>query len=150
MVKNRPFVSVLRARRARRQGTNAGSPASDVPRFGQVQRHRFRGRVAADVTPSGSTGAPSSLRGGVWQARGMLDDASRRTLDLEASWWRYAGTKEAAIRRLFAEDPPTYYRRLGRLIDDPAAMEHAPVLVRRLRRQRARRIGSRSGRRLAG
>jgi hypothetical protein len=80
----------------------------------------------------------------------MLDDAARRTLDLEASWWRYAGTKDSAIRDLFAEDPSSYYRRLGRLIDDPAAVDHAPVLVRRLRRQRTRRIGSRSGRRLAG
>jgi Protein of unknown function (DUF3263) len=80
----------------------------------------------------------------------MLDDAARRTLDLEASWWRYAGTKDAAIRDRFAEDPATYYRRLGRLIDDAAALDYAPVLVRRLRRQRARRIGSRSGRRLAG
>jgi hypothetical protein len=80
----------------------------------------------------------------------MLDDAARRTLALEASWWRYADTKDAAIRHRFGEDPATYYRRLGRLIDDAAALDHAPVLVRRLRRQRARRIGSRSGRRLAG
>lgn len=80
----------------------------------------------------------------------VLDDAARQTLDLEAGWWRYAATKDAAIRDRFAEDPSTYYRRLGSLIDDPAAMDHAPVLVRRLRRQRTRRIGSRSGRRLAG
>jgi hypothetical protein len=80
----------------------------------------------------------------------MLDETARRTLDLEAGWWRHAGTKEAAIRERFAEDPSTYYRRLSRLLDDPAAMAHAPVLVRRLRRQRARRLGSRSGRRLAG
>jgi hypothetical protein len=80
----------------------------------------------------------------------MLDETARRTLDLEASWWRYAGTKEAAIREQFAEDPSRYYRRLGCLLDDPAAMDHAPVLVRRLRRQRAHRLDSRSGRRLAG
>jgi hypothetical protein len=80
----------------------------------------------------------------------MLDETARRTLDLEAGWWRHAGTKDAAIRERFAEEPGAYYRRLGRLLDDPAALEHAPVLVRRLRRQRARRLGSRSGRRLAG
>jgi hypothetical protein len=80
----------------------------------------------------------------------MLDETARRTLDLEASWWRYAGTKEAAIRERFGEAPSTYYRRLGRLLDDAAALDHAPVLVRRLRRQRARRLDSRSGRRLAG
>ena len=80
----------------------------------------------------------------------MLDETSRRTLDLEAGWWRYADTKEAAIRDRFAEDPPTYYRRLGRLLDEPASIEYAPVLVRRLRRQRSLRLGTRSGRRLAG
>ena len=51
----------------------------------------------------------------------MLDETARRTLDLEASWWRYADTKEAAIRDRFDEDPSTYYRRLGRLLDDPSA-----------------------------
>jgi hypothetical protein len=79
-----------------------------------------------------------------------LDETARKTLALETSWWRYAGTKDAAIRVRFGEDPSTYYRRLGRVIDEPAAMDHAPVLVRRLRRQRARRLDSRSGRRLAG
>jgi hypothetical protein len=79
-----------------------------------------------------------------------LDQTARQTLDLEASWWRYAGTKDAAIRSRFRELPASYYRRLGRLLDDPAALEHAPVLVRRLRRQRSRRLDSRSGRRLAG
>jgi hypothetical protein len=80
----------------------------------------------------------------------MLDETARRTLDLEAGWWRHAGTKDAAIRERFAENPSTYYRRLGRLLDDPDAVDHAPVLVRRLRRQRALRIGRRSDRRLAG
>lgn len=80
----------------------------------------------------------------------MLDDTARRTLDLEASWWRYGGTKETAIRAAFAEEPAAYYRRLGLLLDDPAALAQAPVLVRRLRRQRARRLDRRSGRRLAG
>ncbi|MGC4110848.1 MAG: DUF3263 domain-containing protein [Nocardioides sp.] len=80
----------------------------------------------------------------------MLDETDRQTLDLESGWWKHAGTKESAIRSRFAEDPATYYRRLSRLLDDPAALDHAPVLVRRLRRQRTLRLGSRSGRRLAG
>lgn len=80
----------------------------------------------------------------------MLDVTDRQTLDLEAGWWRYAGTKEAAIHAVFGEGSAAYYRRLGRLLDDPAALAQAPVLVRRLRRQRARRLDGRSGRRLAG
>jgi hypothetical protein len=80
----------------------------------------------------------------------MLDQTARRTLDLEGRWWRYAATKDSAIRATFAEEPADYYRRLGRLLDEPESLAYAPVLVRRLRRQRALRLGSRSGRRLAG
>jgi hypothetical protein len=80
----------------------------------------------------------------------MLDQHARKTLDLEATWWRHAGTKDTAIREVLGEEPSAYHRRLGRLIDDPEALLHAPVLIRRLRRQRAQRLGTRSGRRLAG
>jgi hypothetical protein len=80
----------------------------------------------------------------------MLDESAKRILDLEGGWWRHASTKESAIRELSGGEPTGYYRRLGELIDDPSALAHAPVLVRRLRRQRAGRLDSRSGRRLAG
>lgn len=80
----------------------------------------------------------------------MLGEVERRTLSVEASWWRYGATKDSAIRTVFDESPADYHRRLGRLLDDPAAAAHSPVLVRRLRRQRARRLAGRSGRRLAG
>jgi hypothetical protein len=80
----------------------------------------------------------------------MLGEVEKRTLAVEGSWWRYGATKDAAIRAVFDEAPAVYHRRLGRLIDDPAAAAYAPVLVRRLRRQRARRLAGRSDRRLAG
>lgn len=80
----------------------------------------------------------------------MLGEVEKRTLAVEASWWRYGATKDAAIRAVFDEAPAVYHRRLGRLIDDPTAAAYAPVLVRRLRRQRARRLAGRSDRRLAG
>jgi hypothetical protein len=80
----------------------------------------------------------------------MLDDLAMRTLELEASWWRYAATREAAVRERLDESPGEYHRRLGALLDDPEAAAYAPVLVRRLRRLRARRLEDRSGRRLAG
>ncbi|HET7430904.1 MAG TPA: DUF3263 domain-containing protein [Nocardioides sp.] len=80
----------------------------------------------------------------------MLGDSDRRALDLEARWWRFAGTKDAAVRAELGESPADYHRRLGRLLDDPEAAAYAPVLVRRLRRQRARRLGHRSDRRIAG
>jgi hypothetical protein len=80
----------------------------------------------------------------------MLGEKELRTLAVESSWWRYAATKDGAIRTVFDESPANYHRRLGRLIDDPGAAAHAPVLVRRLRRQRAQRLAGRSDRRLAG
>ena len=80
----------------------------------------------------------------------MLGEIDKRTLAVEASWWRYGATKDTAIRAALDEAPADYHRRLNRLIDDPAAVAHSPVLVRRLRRQRARRLSGRSGRRLAG
>jgi hypothetical protein len=80
----------------------------------------------------------------------MLGEVERRTLAVEASWWRYGATRDAAIRTVFDESPAVYHRRLGRMIDDPAVASYAPVLVRRLRRQRARRLAGRSDRRLAG
>jgi hypothetical protein len=80
----------------------------------------------------------------------MVDESAKRTLELEASWWRYGATREAAIRETFDESPTEYHRRLGTLLDDPEAAAYAPVLVRRLRRLRARRLEGRSGRRLAG
>jgi Protein of unknown function (DUF3263) len=80
----------------------------------------------------------------------MLGETEKRTLAIESRWWRYAATKDAAIRSVLDESPADFHRRLGRLVDDPAAAAHAPVLVRRLRRQRARRLAGRSDRRLAG
>jgi hypothetical protein len=103
---------------------------------------RFASREDACRLPFGAAGP-------VWQARDMLDESARHILDLEAAWWRHAATKEAAIRELFGEEPSAYYRRLGRLLDEESALAYAPVLVRRLRRQRARRLDRRSGRRLA-
>jgi Protein of unknown function (DUF3263) len=80
----------------------------------------------------------------------MLAETARRTLELESSWWRYGPTKDDAVRSTFDESPTEYHLRLARLLDDPEAAAYAPVLVRRLRRQRARRLAGRSVRRLAG
>ena len=65
-----------------------------------------------------------------------IDDGDRALLDFEEVWWKGSGTKAAAIRRRFGVSPSTYYRRLGMLIDLPDALEHAPLVVRRLQRRR--------------
>lgn len=65
-----------------------------------------------------------------------LTDQDVAALDLEARFWRHAGTKEDAIRRELGVTPIRHYQRVARLLDDPAAIAHAPVVVARLRRIR--------------
>lgn len=67
-----------------------------------------------------------------------------RILDFERSWWRFGGAKEEAIRDEFDLTATRYYQLLNRLIDNDAALEADPVLVRRLRRLRQQRQESRS------
>ena len=69
-------------------------------------------------------------------------------LDFERQWWKYAGAKEQAIRDRFDESATRYYQRLNALIDRPEALEHDPLLVRRLVRLRRQREHQRSARRL--
>ena len=84
----------------------------------------------------------------------MTDDAldlvSRQAdvLAFERSWWSHAGGKDDAIRDRFGVSAGDYYRALAEIIDDPDALEHDPLLVRRLRRQRLTRRRERSARRL--
>ena len=69
-------------------------------------------------------------------------------LGFERQWWKYAGAKEQAIRELFDMSATRYYQVLNNLIDSPAALEHDPMLIKRLRRIRASRQQNRSARRL--
>ena len=72
----------------------------------------------------------------------------KEILDFERQWWKYAGAKEQAVRELFDMSATRYYQVLNTLLDSPAAMEHDPMLVKRLRRLRASRQRARSARRL--
>jgi hypothetical protein len=73
-----------------------------------------------------------------------LGERERGVLQFERQWWRHAGAKEEAIRRQFGVGPTAYYQLLSRLIDDPAALAHDPMLIKRLQRQRASRRRRRS------
>ena len=68
-----------------------------------------------------------------------LSGTDHAILDFERAWWRSPGPKADAIRAELSMSPSVYYRRLGALIDRPEAMEADPLLVRRLRRDRADR-----------
>lgn len=69
-------------------------------------------------------------------------------LAFERQWWKHAGHKDAAVREALDLSTTHYYALLNGLIDRPEALELDPLLVRRLRRQRAARQRSRSARRL--
>ncbi|HXX91673.1 MAG TPA: DUF3263 domain-containing protein [Acidimicrobiales bacterium] len=68
-----------------------------------------------------------------------LSERDRKILDFEESWWAHPGSKATAIRERLAMSPTRYYRILGELVESPEAMEHAPLLVRRLRLRRRER-----------
>jgi len=77
-----------------------------------------------------------------------LSRREREILAFERQWWKYAGAKEQAIRDLFDMSATRYYQVLNSLIDTPAALEHDPMLVKRLGRLRSARQRQRSARRL--
>ena len=69
-------------------------------------------------------------------APALVSEIDREILALENLQWKYQGAKEMEIRRRLKLSPTHYYQRLNVLIDTRAALEHDPMLVARLRRQR--------------
>ena len=63
-------------------------------------------------------------------------------LDFERSWWDNDAPRDEIIRERFQCSPEEYHAELTMVLDDPAALDHDPMVVRRLKRLRlrARRI----------
>ncbi len=79
------------------------------------------------------------------------DGLTRREHDIlafERQWWKYAGSKEDAIKELFSMSATRYYQVLNALVDRPESLAADPMLVKRLRRLRASRQKARAARRL--
>lgn len=93
------------------------------------------------TSPSAATPAPEDSSDG-------LIRRDREILQFERQWWQYAGAKEQAVKEMFGLSPTRYYQVLNAIIDNPAALAHDPLLVRRLRRMRKSRQQARSMRRL--
>ena len=74
-----------------------------------------------------------------------LNDRERQILVFERQWWKHAGSKEQAIRDQFGVSSTRYYQVLNALLDNPAALAHDAVVVKRLRRLRATRARARTG-----
>ena len=69
-----------------------------------------------------------------------LAERDRGVLDFEGSWWLHPGSKDAAIKDALGMSATRYYQAIRRLIDDPAALDYAPLTVRRLIRMRQARL----------
>lgn len=73
-----------------------------------------------------------------------LSERDMRLLAFERGTWRSSGAKEQAIADVLGMSATRYYQLLNELIDSPDALKFDPVLVKRLRAQRARRQRMRS------
>ena len=68
----------------------------------------------------------------------MLDERSAAMLDFERAWWNNDEPRDQVIRSRFQCSSEDYHAELTKLLDDPAAMDHDPLVVRRLKRMRLR------------
>ncbi len=68
-----------------------------------------------------------------------LTEQDVQILDFERSWWKHAGVKEQAIRERFGMSATKYYQVLNELLENPDALAHDPILVKRLKRLRTYR-----------
>ncbi len=73
-----------------------------------------------------------------------LSERDMRILTFERGIWRNQGAKERDIADMLGITATRYYQLLNELIDSAEALKFDPVLVKRLRAQRARRQRIRS------
>ncbi|AUH70138.1 MULTISPECIES: DUF3263 domain-containing protein [Gordonia] len=111
-------------------GATASSPQGDDPSAIDGARDQAANLDPHEVGPDG------------------LTRREREILNFERQWWKYAGSKEDAIKELFNLSATRYYQVLGALVDRPEALAADPMLVKRLRRLRASRQKARAARRL--
>ena len=69
----------------------------------------------------------------------MISERQRAILDFERTWWSEDEPKGDLIRARFQCTEDEYYAELNELLELPEALEHDPLMVRRLARHRVRR-----------
>ncbi|MGS2613136.1 DUF3263 domain-containing protein [Micromonospora sp. LZ34] len=117
-----------------------GAAAETVPRASSgVVGDPTEAPPIDDTAPDGAASDGDAAPG----TAGVLTERERAILDFEQRWWRHAGAKEQAIRDTFGLSATRYYQLLNALLDHPAALAAAPVLVGRLRRLRSSRARNR-------
>ena len=73
------------------------------------------------------------------QAVRVINERQQAMLEFERTFWTFDEPKELLIRARFQCSADEYYAELNELLDQPEALEHDPLMVRRLQRQRLRR-----------
>jgi hypothetical protein len=69
----------------------------------------------------------------------VISERHQAMLEFERSFWTLDDPKTGAIRARFQCSVDEYYSELNELLEQPEAMAHDPLVVRRLQRQRLRR-----------
>jgi hypothetical protein len=69
----------------------------------------------------------------------VISERHQAMLEFERSYWTFDEPKETLIRARFQCSADEYYAELNELLEQPAAMAHDPLVVRRVQRQRLRR-----------
>jgi hypothetical protein len=75
----------------------------------------------------------------------VISERHRAMLDFERSFWTFDEPRDTLIRARFQCSADEYYAELNELLEQPEAMSHDPLVVRRLQRQRVRRRRERIG-----
>jgi hypothetical protein len=69
----------------------------------------------------------------------VISERHQAMLEFERTWWSFDESKEVLIRARFQCSVDEYYAELNELLEQPEAMDHDPLVVRRLARHRVRR-----------
>lgn len=70
----------------------------------------------------------------------MITERQQAILDFERSYWTLDEPKDVLIRARFQCSVTDYYAELNELLDDPDALDHDELVVRRLQRHRRSRL----------
>jgi hypothetical protein len=73
------------------------------------------------------------------KAVAVISERHQAMLEFERTWWTFDESKDQLIRAQFQCSVDEYYAELNELLEQPEAMDHDPLVVRRLARHRLRR-----------
>jgi hypothetical protein len=73
----------------------------------------------------------------------VISERHQAMLEFERTHWTFDDPKDTLIRARFQCSSDEYYAELNELLELPEAMAHDPLVVRRVQRQRQRRLRER-------